>query len=272
MTTRVSALLAAAQAVGRNNPARTTFLKQAEAVARQLARFPDVPTAIRGRCLYSYVTGDDDTLLELVRQGKQRVENAGAFEEYEWEVLYRRKQFDEALAALRASRSVDRRQHVLQAIVLATLGRTSEAERLLLEVFDLNQTDVIAGLLPPCVYLLGPDARTDPRELARRILLQLPSQIAGFRDGWYGELLKFNAGQMGEAELVRKAGGSRYNQCEAYFSMGLHKLADRKRAEAKECFTKSVESGVFSYDEYRFSRAFLACIDDPNWLPWLERK
>jgi serine/threonine protein kinase len=47
---------------------------------------------------------------------------------------------------------------------------------------------------------------------------------------------------------------------------------ERKRAEAKECFTKSVQSGVFFYDEYRHSRAFLACIDDPDWLPWAVEK
>jgi hypothetical protein len=45
------------------------------------------------------------------------------------------------------------------------------------------------------------------------------------------------------AELVAKAGSSRSNQCEGYFYIGLRKLAERKRVEAKECFEKSYETG-----------------------------
>ena len=273
LTAQVKALLFAAQAAGRDSSAHATFQKRAEAVAQQLARFPEVPSAIQGRCLYYSVTGDDDTLLKLVRQGKRNVENPGAFELYEWDILYRRKKFEEALAVLQASRSADQRsQRVFRAIVLATLDRTAEAERLLLNTFDTTPEDVVVGLLPPYFCILGPNARTNPREQARRILDRFPSQLIGFRDGWYRELLKFNAGQMSAAELLVKAGESRCNRCEGYFCMGMHKLAERKRAEAKDCFTKSIESGVFVYDEYRVSRAFLACIDDPNWLPWLEMK
>jgi len=54
--------------------------------------------------------------------------------------------------------------------------------------------------------------------------------------------------------------------------VGLHRLAERKRAEAKECFMKSADTGVFSFNEFIWSSAFLACIDDPNWLPWAAEK
>jgi hypothetical protein len=50
----------------------------------------------------------------------------------------------------------------------------------------------------------------------------------------------------------------------------IHHVVGRngKRAEAKVCFTRSYETGVFNYSECVWSRAFLACIDDPAWLPW----
>jgi lipoprotein NlpI len=98
--------------------------------------------------------------------------------------------------------------------------------------------------------------------------MQSSHRIPDWRGGWYRDLLKFNAVQIGAAELVAKAGTSRFNQCEGYFYIGLHKLYKRKRAEAKAWFQKSVDTGVYVYGEYVFSREFLANIDDPNWLPW----
>jgi serine/threonine protein kinase len=271
MKTQIRALLTAAHTAGPDRPVRDAYWKRAEAVATQLARFPDLPTAIEARCLFYYVTGDDDTLLEVVRQGKQRVEHSHSFD-YEYDVLYRRKRFREALASIRAGRHADEEFRMPLVVVLVTLGRTAEAERLLLDFIDTERKTQSAGLVPGYLYLLGPGARTDPRRAANDFLNQSPLLIPAWRDGWYHDVLKFNAGRLDAAELVAKAGSSRSNQCEAYFYIGLHKLYERKRAEAKECFTKSVASGVFFYDEYRFSRAFLTCIDDPDWLPWAVEK
>src|SRR5262249_52958736 len=119
------------------------------------------------------------------------------------------------------------------------------------------------GLLPAP----GAGAHTDPRQVARDILKQSSHLIPGRRDGWYRDVLKFNAGQMEVADLEPKAGAARFNQCEAFYYIGLRKLAERQRTEAKEWFTRSYETGVFPYGEYMWSRAFLACIDDPDWLP-----
>lgn len=92
------------------------------------------------------------------------------------------------------------------------------------------------------------------------------------RDRWYHDLLAFHAGLMDAEELLKKAGESRFNQCEGYFYIGLRRLADGKRTEAKACFTRSFETSVFSYGECIMSRAILARIDDPHWLPWIPVK
>jgi hypothetical protein len=49
-------------------------------------------------------------------------------------------------------------------------------------------------------------------------------------------------------------------------------LAEGNRAEAKAYFRRSVDTGIFTYFEYIWSRAFLARIDDPDWLPWTPMK
>ena len=77
---------------------------------------------------------------------------------------------------------------------------------------------------------------------------------------------------MDAEELLKKAGESRFNQCEGYFYIGLRRLADGQRPEAKACFSRAFETGVFSYGECIISRAFLARIDDPDWLPWIPMK
>jgi hypothetical protein len=149
----------------------------------------------------------------------------------------------------------------------ATLGEADKAKRLLDEHRRSAKRGAIISLLPAFLQLLGPDAGTEARQLARALQQQSSHLIPNWRDGWYHDLLKFNAGQMDAAELETKAGTSRFNQCEAYFYIGLHKLSERKRSEAKQWFKKSYETGVFHFFEYHWSRAFLANIDDPKWLP-----
>jgi lipoprotein NlpI len=60
--------------------------------------------------------------------------------------------------------------------------------------------------------------------------------------------------------------------CEAHIYIGLGKLAEGKRADAKACFRRSMDTGVFFFGEYMYSRAFLARIDDPEWLLWCPMK
>jgi hypothetical protein len=81
-------------------------------------------------------------------------------------------------------------------------------------------------------------------------------------------LLAFHAGLIDNKELLPKSGASRFNLCEAHCDIGLGRLAEGKRAQAKACFRRSMATGVFSFDEYIWSRAFLARIDDPDWPPW----
>jgi hypothetical protein len=69
--------------------------------------------------------------------------------------------------------------------------------------------------------------------------------------------------------LLKKVGESRSGQGAVYFYIGLAQLGEGKREEAKESFRRTMNWGSFSDVEYWWSRAFLARIDDPQWLPWI---
>jgi hypothetical protein len=256
---------------GRDRPAKDDFLTAAAKADEELARQPDVPIAIQGRWYYYYVTGNDDMALKIIRAGKQRVERSSIFD-YEYDVLYRRKQFAQALASVKNGGLSREMSRWLQEVMYATGGQTGQAERLFAEEFNETKGGANLAILPAYVYLLGPGAHTDARQIARDIQDKSPHLIPGWRDGWYREVLKFSAGTIGEAELVEKARASRWNQCEGYFYIGVRKLHERDRAAAKEWFQKSVDAGQFVFGEYMWSKAFLALIDDPNWLPWCPAK
>jgi hypothetical protein len=55
----------------------------------------------------------------------------------------------------------------------------------------------------------------------------------------------------------------------ALFYIGLDKSGEGKREEAKACFRRSMNTGLFINYEYFWSWAFLARIDDPKLLPWI---
>lgn len=67
---------------------------------------------------------------------------------------------------------------------------------------------------------------------------------------------------------MARAGASCESRWEGCFYIGLHRLAEGKRTEAKDWFTKSCETRVYAHDWLMRSRSFLAYIDDPAWLPW----
>lgn len=108
----------------------------------------------------------------------------------------------------------------------------------------------------------------DRRALARsRDPADAAHLIPTFRDRWYHHLLAFQCGSMDDETLLKKAGANRFSLCEAHFYIGLRRLAEGKRSEAKACFRRVMDTGAFLYEESIWSRAFLACIDDPAWMP-----
>jgi hypothetical protein len=70
--------------------------------------------------------------------------------------------------------------------------------------------------------------------------------------------------------LLTRASTSQFDQCEANFHIAMKCLAEGDRTQARKHFQASAETGVFWWDEYAWSRTFLARMQqDPNWPRWI---
>jgi lipoprotein NlpI len=159
-----------------------------------------------------------------------------------------------------------------QGIVLAAMpGRKKEAEKAMTDGIHRAKGFLLC-YLPAWLQLLGPDYQAKTRQTAQEIRERSADLTPPTRGRWYHDVLDFHAGSISAEELLKKAGESRSMQSDAYFYIGLARLGEGNREEAKACFRRCMNSGMFSDVEYCWSRAFLARIDDPEWLPWVPVK
>jgi hypothetical protein len=98
-------------------------------------------------------------------------------------------------------------------------------------------------------------------------------RIPGDRQGWYLKVVDYGRDKIDAKELIRRAGKSKWSQCEANFFIGQRLVGDGKRDEAREKFEAAAATRVFLYGDYWWSRAFLARMKaDPKWPGWIEPK
>ena len=110
--------------------------------------------------------------------------------------------------------------------------------------------------------------RRASRSFLTRTCGQVMNTSPSWRNGWYHDVLAFHAGELSADDLLKKAGQSRLNLCEAYHYIAHRKLAEGDRAGARDYYQRSYDTGVYTYGEYQFSRAIIKVMDaDPNWLP-----
>ena len=275
LCSRVQAQLLAARAYGPNDPRREQAWNQAARDVERLARHRDNRLAVEERCWYYFVRGEDEALLETARQARRdRIEDTFVTE-MEASVLYGRKNFDEALRVLQSATFAEDQSTpvVFRGAVLAAMpGRKNEAEKTITDAVRACRGGAVLSYLPAYLQLLGPEYGAKARVMYLEVRERSAHLIPTYRDRWYHDLLAFHCGSMDEEALLKKADENRFNQCEAHFYIGLRRLGEGKRSEAKACFRRVLETGVFLYEEYIWSRAFLARIDDPAWMPWLEGK
>ncbi|MCI0701971.1 MAG: protein kinase [Planctomycetia bacterium] len=159
-----------------------------------------------------------------------------------------------------------------RAIILAEFG--SEGHKLALEEYDrskLTQHNGTEALYPQLVWqMLG---RPTEAVAACRAVRPNSGRWLKWRRGWYLDILKYVCEEIDERVLLQIAGQSRYNQCEAHFFIGMKKLAEGEKEEARKHFKSSVDTDVFVFREFAWSRMFLARMDTvPDWPPWITTK
>ncbi|HLJ95913.1 MAG TPA: protein kinase [Gemmataceae bacterium] len=275
LSARVRAQQVAAHAYGPKDPRSEQAWSQAAQDVERLARHRDNTMALQGRCYYYFVRGEDDALLAAAQQARKEGIEDSWVTDLVASVLYRRKEYDEALRIVQSTHYAGDQSFpiLLRGIILAAMpGRKSEAEKAITDAIHACRAGSSLSFLAAFLQVLGPEYRAKTRQVSLEIREHSANRIPTSRDRWYHDVLAFHAELMDADALLEKAGDSRYNQCEAHFYIGLRRLAEGKRAEAKTCFRHAMATGIFFYYEYIWSRAFLARMDDPDWLPWVPVK
>ena len=102
----------------------------------------------------------------------------------------------------------------------------------------------------------------------RDICNTLPIEIAA----QHGPLADYMIGDIDNATAearIRQLASSNRVLVEAFFALGVGRLAAGERSEAKRLFEASISTGYYEFFVYWWAKAFLEKLDDPNWLPWL---
>ena len=87
---------------------------------------------------------------------------------------------------------------------------------------------------------------------------------------WYQDLLDYNCNILPAVDLLKVAGKSRRNQCQARLLIAAKHLASGNRAKAAEYFQKTIDTHVFHDLSLHWSRMLLTRMkQDPTWPPWL---
>jgi tetratricopeptide (TPR) repeat protein len=270
---RVRACLVATHAYGPQDRRRRQAFTQAARDVDRLAQRRDNAMALQWRCYYYLVRGYDDALLAAAGQARTERVEATWVTHIEVSILYGRKKFEDALKVQESTHYAggEGAPASQRGTVLAAMpGRKEEAEKLMTDGLRRTKSFLLC-YDPAWLQLLGPEYRAKTRQAALVIRERSAHLIPAIRGRWYHHMLAFHAGSISAEELLKKAGESRSRQCEAYFYIGLAKLGEGNRGKAKTCFRRSMNTGMFINYEYFWSRAFLARVEDPEWLPWVKK-
>jgi serine/threonine protein kinase len=237
-------------------------LAQARRDVQELEEFSALPFAAKACFEYFDYVDDEEAAYTMSGHGS-------AFRRAV--MLYRRQEFAKALEAAERSRAIGRgfsAEAVERAFILAELPDGPARARAACEAAKAEARSVWQ-LLPPMILLL-----LGHKDDARQAYLGVrKEELPPWDGGWLFTYLDYNCGRVTADELVQAAGEARPKLCDAYFQIGLWRLADGDRAAAREYFQKCVATRAFVSWEWPWARAFLARMEkDPAWPPWIPAK
>lgn len=86
----------------------------------------------------------------------------------------------------------------------------------------------------------------------------------------YGPALAYLQREIGDADLLARAGGDPGRRCEYAYLIGLRGLAQGNRDAGLAALQTCIDTGVFVFSEYRFAQAMLArAADNSAWPAWV---
>jgi hypothetical protein len=177
-------------------------------------------------------------------------------------LLYGAGKFKEAVAQLAKASNSKEEAAITRLMILPELGDPAaayETWKSTVERIPLTSFNAALELLPLQLMGRSEEAVARFKELAPR--LQEHS-----RNDWYVHLVEFEAGMRSEEDILKESEASQWNRCEVHFYIGLMRLSKGDRAGARVEFEKCLDTPVYFFFEYRWSRAFLKRMDaDPRW-------
>ncbi len=247
-------------------------LSAAERDYESLNPFGHLPTVIHNRSLFLIQTGRDEAACELLRKSKSQYD--APLVAYDFALaLYRRGETQSALRVMESrAAGGDSRLSADESFLRVLLWRENgEADRALATYDDLARRyqSGVTAIFRPCLRLLlgQPDSA-----ISESAHLRTTGRRSPLRGAFYDRLLAFNASQLSEAELCDAVAGSRWDQCEAYFFMGLWHLARGDREQARYHFERCVATRCAGFLSWDWSHALLRRIAaDPEWPKWIRR-
>jgi len=247
-------------------PERNTALAEAEQDARALERFAGSLRAHEARAEYFETIGDGMAALAEAQQIAERCKKRWA---YAGKLCLYGK-YQEALDALdrQPEHTRDTLWRTTRAYVLALLPQGNTELPSVYDDFVANPPEGLWAVNPPTVFLLL-GSRSDAIKAARQSRERV-AHGASWLYEWYGKIQDYQCDAISGEELLSFAGAERGGQCEAHFHIALTRLAEGDRAGAADHLRACLETHVFDYFEYAWSRNFLARLEqDPTWPPWI---
>jgi predicted Zn-dependent protease len=249
---------------------RNAALREAKEDAEALSAFPGhVPGCIMRSRYFDEIGEEENTLAELRKGWESSPEHAWIAENLAI-MLYRRGEFREALSALDNASYRDSEISTSRAYLAAELPDGPERAY---ELYRPSRGEKMEGIglmyHQTILRLLG--RRAEAVEAARAIRVGFQREPRWLLD-WYRKLLDYCCDEASTEEILMAAGPSRWRQCEAHFFIGMNAVCDGDRAAAKAHFQKCIDTHVFGFFEYHWSRAFLTRIEkDPDWPAWIPK-
>ena len=254
---------------------RALALRQAGMDAEALQPFSMLPVAANTRFWYLREAGDDDRMFQEAERIWQQRQSDAYFSAYNYALALLEHGRATNAASVLENRGAKRNQfeNVTRAYCLIDLPDGRQQARDAYAEFNARYPRGDAVIWSKTILLVH--GLKDEAMKASRADLQVPDRMPPLNHEFWLAALRFlgHGDDASEADLIKRAGKSKRNECMAQFYIGCLRLAEQKRELARDHFAKAVASGCFYFSEYDWSRVFLKRTEaDPTWPRWIAPK
>jgi hypothetical protein len=232
--------------------------REAEDVIAELKEFPAYAQSHEVMARYFEALNRDEEARKEWMMAAESIGTASVWSQYA-AFLYGRKELEPL--SLSGNSDFDT---IMRAFVLAETPAGREKAISSLRDLSASATDVF-GLSMSLAHLhFFGDGDYAMAEGKRRL------ESLQFATPWEKATIEFLAGKMSKEKLLKVADGHRQLLCQAHRLIGMKSVGEHKREAAERQFQLCVDTRMFFFDSFRWSRAFLRRMEDWQWPHWVE--